>query len=293
MRSWGARVAVAVGVPAVALAMVLGPRLTAPDDALSLRAPERATSQAPAPGVGPAPGEATPGPTAAPGETAPSETSPSAATPGDGEGGPPWLAVPPKADATDWLRATGGLWSTDVPVEAGGTVRTVPGAVPAPRPAERVVRVRVLVEDGLAVDGPAFAGAVLTTLNDPRGWGHDGSVAFARTDGEADVDVTLASPATTDRLCYPVDTGGRVSCGRVGFAVLNAVNWARGAEPFLAGGGTVEEYRQYLVNHEVGHVLGHPHTGCPAAGGPAPIMLQQTLRLEGCRPNPWPAINNT
>jgi|SRR5690554_5472421 len=196
---------------------------------------------------------------------------------------------PPKAPTLTFLAEQGGLWRTDVPHDAGGRLRTVPGAVAAPHEAERVVTVRVEVETGLGVDGHEFARQVMDTLNDPRGWGHDGSVVFARTDGEADVDLTLASPATTDELCAPVDTGGTVSCGRVGYAVLNAVRWAQGAEPFLEAGGTVAEYRQYLVNHEVGHVIGHGHVACPAPGETAPVMVQQTLGLGGCLPNGWPA----
>ncbi|WP_413451518.1 DUF3152 domain-containing protein [Georgenia phoenicis] len=219
-----------------------------------------------------------------------------------GEVGDPWVAPevlggsaapdvdwepPAKAPTLTFLTEQGGLWRTDVPPDAGGRLRTVTGTDPAPHEAERVVTVRVEVETGLGVDGREFARQVMDTLNDPRGWGHDGSVVFARTDGEADVDVTLASPATTDRLCAPVPTRGAVSCGREGFAVLNALRWAQGAEPFLAAGGTVAEYRHYLVNHEVGHVLGHGHATCPAPGQPAPVMLQQTLHLDGCRPNGW------
>ncbi|WP_324650364.1 DUF3152 domain-containing protein [Georgenia sp. H159] len=203
-----------------------------------------------------------------------------------GEG---WRARPVKAPSLDFVREQGGLLSTDVPRDAGGELRTVRGTQDAPHDAERVATVRVEVEVGLGADGREFARQVMDTLNDPRGWGHDGSVAFARTEGEADIDITLASPTTTDELCAPVDTGGRVSCGRVGFAVLNAERWAQGAEAFLAAGGSVTEYRHYLVNHEVGHVLGNPHVGCPAPGAVAPIMLQQTLGLDGCRPNGWPA----
>ncbi len=195
----------------------------------------------------------------------------------------------PKVPTLGFVREQGGLWRLDVPADAGGELRTVRGREDAPRPADRVATVRVEVEAGLGVDGQEFARQVMATLNDPRGWGHDGSVAFARTDGEADIDVTLASPATTDALCAPVPTRGRVSCGRVGFAVLNAERWAHGAEPFLAAGGTVAEYRHYLVNHEVGHVLGHPHVACPAPGTLAPVMVQQTLDVGGCRPNGWPA----
>ena len=215
--------------------------------------------------------------------------------PTDGAWQPPaagdgWRAAPAKTATLSFVAEQGGLWLLDVPRDAGGELRTIRGEVPAPDDdAERVATVRVEVETGLAVDGTEFARQVMATLNDPRGWGHDGSVTFARTAGEADIDVTLASPATTDELCAPVDTGGTVSCGRVGFAVLNAARWAGGAEPFLDAGGTVEEYRHYLVNHEVGHVLGNAHVRCPAPGALAPIMLQQTLGLNGCLPNGWPA----
>jgi hypothetical protein len=188
------------------------------------------------------------------------------------------------------LRARAGLTSTEeMPQSASGELRTVPGTEDAPREATTVRPVRIQVEDGLPVDGEAFADFVMRVLNDERGWGHDGSVAFSRTDGPTDISVVLASPDLTDELCLPLRTGGEYSCGRNARAVLNIERWSDGAAPFLGGGGNITEYRQYLVNHEVGHLLGHPHTGCEVPGEPAPIMLQQTMRLEGCLPNAWPA----
>jgi hypothetical protein len=188
------------------------------------------------------------------------------------------------------LRARAGLTSTgEMPQSASGELVTVPGTQDAPRDAATVRPVRVQVEEGLPVDGEAFADFVMRVLNDERGWGHDGSVVFSRTDGPSDISVVLASPDLTDELCRPLRTVGEYSCGRNARAVLNVERWSDGAAPFLDGGGNITEYREYLVNHEVGHLLGHPHTGCAVPGEPAPIMLQQTMRLEGCLPNAWPA----
>ncbi|MPV38847.1 DUF3152 domain-containing protein [Georgenia subflava] len=201
--------------------------------------------------------------------------------------GLPWLA-----STLDSLaaveRGRAGLTGPTVPASASGELITVPGSQDAPREAATVRQVRVQVEDGLPVDAEVFADFVMGVLNDRRGWGHDDSVAFARTDQPVAISVVLASGALTDTLCAPLRTLGEYSCGRNQRAVLNAERWSDGAEPFLGGGGTLTEYRQYLVNHEVGHLLGRPHTGCPAEGETAPVMLQQSLRMEGCVPNAWP-----
>nr|WP_240646078.1 DUF3152 domain-containing protein [Georgenia sp. SYP-B2076] len=196
---------------------------------------------------------------------------------------------PPSAEAVlRAQRARAGLTAAQIPASASGQLVTVPGAAGPPRAAGRVVTVRVEVEAGLPANGSAFADHVMTILNDPRGWGRDGSVVFARTDGAADVGVVLASATLTDALCAPLRTLGRVSCASDGLAVLNVERWSAGAEPFLAAGGTVPAYREYLVNHEVGHLLGHTHVTCPGPGQPAPVMLQQSLDLGGCQPAGWP-----
>jgi hypothetical protein len=69
--------------------------------------------------------------------------------------------------------------------------------------------------------------------------------------------------------------------------VLNADRW-RGATPEWTG--DLAAYREMLVNHEVGHLLGlrHPARQCPVPGRPARVMAQQSTELRGCLPNPWP-----
>lgn len=173
--------------------------------------------------------------------------------------------------------------STAVATRGTGTLVTVPGEVSAPGSGPRTT-VRVRVEQGVDVDPQDFARQVMATLNDPRSWGHGGRRTFARTDGAADVDVVLASPATSARMCLPLQTFGKLSCRSGKQAVLTSYRWIRGTPEFPE----LSVYRQYVVNHEVGHVLGHGHEQCPGPGRLAPVMQQQTKMVAPCRPNAWP-----
>lgn len=169
--------------------------------------------------------------------------------------------------------------------DATGSLDVVPGETEVAGPGV-VWELRVEIERGLAVDGDCFAAEVIRILNDFRGWGADGGLTFRRVDGGAyHFRLILASPGTTDDLCHPVPTGGIYSCRNGSLVVLNSWRWEDGAAPFA---GDLVTYRQYLVNHEVGHRLGHSHAGCPQAGTPAPVMMQQTKFTAPCSPNGWP-----
>jgi hypothetical protein len=199
----------------------------------------------------------------------------------------PTIQPSPSVKATTTLDAQdvdAGLLGTAVQNRGSGKLVVVPGRVAAPGHGT-VHRIKVEVERGLPVDPQRFARFVLRTLNDPRGWGAEGAMTFARTDGRADFRVILASPATNAVLCRPLDTEGQASCGREGRVVLTLSRWIH-ATPEFADLRNV--YRQYVVNHEMGHLLGHVHRMCPRRGALAPIMQQQTYGLDGCRPNAWP-----
>jgi hypothetical protein len=187
-------------------------------------------------------------------------------------------------DGLSFADRSAGLLSAAVPESAGGDLVVVPGSAPAPAPDRPVRTVRVEVESGLEVDGALFAAMVMTTLNDPRGWGGDGSLSFARTDGDADIRVVLASPDKVDAMCSPLNTHGDYSCGRNGHAAINYTRWVQATDEFTDR----TLYRQYVVNHEVGHLLGHQHVSCTGAGDLAPIMQQQSIRVAPCLPNAWP-----
>lgn len=183
----------------------------------------------------------------------------------------------------------GGLHRADQP-EAGSGEFEEAAASPDVPERERMIGAAVLTERELLVDRDAFAEFVFDTLNDDRGWGGDGSVAFVPAGEDADLTIRLATPATVDELCAPLNTNGYTSC-RVGDElVLNVDRWAGATEEFVEVGGTLDEYRAYLLNHEAGHYLGHGHVEVCAEDGRAPVMLQQTLDLRGCEPNGWPNI---
>ncbi len=145
-------------------------------------------------------------------------------------------------------------------------------------------RFTVEVERSLPETPRAVAAAVERILFDPRGWA--GSESFQRVEsGPVAFRVVLAGPSTTDRLCHPLDTGGIFSCFQHGRSVLNALRWRNGAASYR---GDLASYRIYMVNHEVGHALGHRHRTTCGPGGLAYVMIQQTKGLLGCRANPWP-----
>ncbi len=178
-------------------------------------------------------------------------------------------------------------WKVAVPNAASGHYVVVPGGARPPRDrGGEIIRYLVEIERGLPFEAREFTAEVHRTLNDPRGWGHGGRMRFQRVDHDpVQVRVALSSPALTDAQCLPKRTGGELSCWNGRRSVINAMRWGQGAATY---GPDLASYREYVINHEVGHALGHGHVACPGPGRPAPVMVQQTKSLNGCRPNPWP-----
>lgn len=162
------------------------------------------------------------------------------------------------------------------PALGGGPVRGESG---------RVVRYSVEVEGRSGLHPESVARAVDRVLADARSWSGDPRWRFRRALPEvAHVRILVASPATVDRLCYPFRTGGRLSCRRGSRVILNVDRWNGAVTHWTA---SLFQYRAYLVNHELGHYLGFGHATCPGPGRRAPVMMQQTKYLLGCRPNGW------
>nr|WP_324770035.1 DUF3152 domain-containing protein [Streptomyces kunmingensis] len=175
-----------------------------------------------------------------------------------------------------------------LPVVGPGTFTVARGEGEAAGPGHRLRRYKVLVEDGIGVKADAAARQIAGILGDPRGWSRDGVDSFQLVDsGPRDFIIKIATPHTVDCLCGSagLDTGGEVNCSIGESVVVNLRRWVDGSPEF---DGPIGEYRALIVNHEVGHRIGHGHETCPGAGRPAPAMMQQIKGLHGCTANAWP-----
>ncbi|MDX5461909.1 DUF3152 domain-containing protein [Micromonospora tulbaghiae] len=159
-------------------------------------------------------------------------------------------------------------------------------------------RYRVAVENGSGEEVRDFGEAVQRALAGPGSWVDGGKLRLQRVGpgDRYDFTIYLATRDTAGRLCgaggIDIRVGGvpYTSCRVPGKVVINLARWRTSAPHLVSAGMPLDDYRLYVVNHEVGHQLGHRHEGCPGAGRPAPVMQQQTLFLKGCRPNPWPYV---
>ncbi|MFF3018144.1 DUF3152 domain-containing protein [Streptomyces sp. NPDC057939] len=207
---------------------------------------------------------------------------------------PPVVAAPAPEQPLTYEQRMALQLPIDPRLKGPGTFDTVAGVEKAPGKG-KVVRYRVDVEQGLGMDQQLFADAVQRTLNDPRSWSHGGQMTFERVPaGDVLFVITLASPGTTGEWCAKSSldtTVDNVSCDSASTerVMINAFRWAQGSTTF--GPDQMLAYRQMLINHEVGHRLGHGHVSCRTPGSLAPIMQQQTKSLDidniQCKPNPW------
>jgi hypothetical protein len=174
-----------------------------------------------------------------------------------------------------------------VPATGPGTYRAADERARPASEAGRLIRYDVQVEKNLDISPDEAAKVIAGVLNDQRSWRGTGRWRFELVSGDSDraeLHAYIVTPGTTDRLCAPLQTLGEVSCQNNNKVVLNAKRWMLGAKSY---GADLTNYRRYLVNHEFGHYIGYGHVGCPRRGRPAPVMMQQTKGLGGCRKNPW------
>ncbi|MFG1805128.1 DUF3152 domain-containing protein [Streptomyces sp. NPDC049040] len=187
---------------------------------------------------------------------------------------PPATPARPRTPASVPQHGTGGFSTAHASGKAvgRGTIR----------------RYEVQVEDGAGISSAIAAREVQEILADPRGWTDDGRDGFQLvSSGPADFVVKIATPDTVDKICGAagLHTHGEVNCDVGPTVVVNLKRWQLGSPEFA---GPIGGYRALIINHEVGHRIGHGHEGCPGPGKLAPVMMQQIDGLHGCKANAWP-----
>ena len=142
------------------------------------------------------------------------------------------------------------------------------------------------LESNLPIDINCLSNFITSILNDKRGWKTVVEKEFQVVNYyDADFHIFLANPAAVDEMCFPLQTNGIYSCRNGNQIIYNYFRWLSGAKDF---GLDIATYRLYLINHEIGHMLGWGHTNCPSQNALAPLMMQQSKSTDGCIPNGWP-----
>lgn len=193
-------------------------------------------------------------------------------------------ATTPAALPPDAISATSRP-RPDSPTAATGEFVTAKSSGAVIGEGSDALRFKVMVEKGTGVNAKRAAAEISAVLADRRGWTNDGTHSFRLVaDGPSDFEVKIATPDTVDKICGAVglDTRGKVNCDAGSQIMVNLTRWNTGSPEFS---GPISGYRALIINHEVGHRIGHGHETCPGKGDQAPVMMQQIYGLKGCVAN--------
>lgn len=162
------------------------------------------------------------------------------------------------------------------------------------------VFVNVTVDGDVNYDEDQFISKVKEILLDTRGWQQKGynfvfvsKSVFDRTIVKKGMSMKfqlrLSHNTTIAKECE-FDIDEKLSCYNPTVSppnvLINYYRWMNGSAHSKL---SLTDYRIYVINHEVGHALGRGHVKkCTNPGKLVQVMMQQTISIGKCRPNPWP-----
>lgn len=187
------------------------------------------------------------------------------------------IIKPPKITQPAWLKKQ---------IEAEKRVAATQAALGQPASKKPVVVSYSIQTRGKVTSSLGeFKTLVQQTLSDSRGWSGLG-ITFNQVSSGGSFNLILAQAEEIGKASSGCSS--EWSC-RVGTSVfINDDRWSGATDAWNSAGGTLRDYRHMVVNHEVGHWLGHDHRSCSGKGELAPLMQQQSISLQGCKFNAWP-----
>lgn len=152
----------------------------------------------------------------------------------------------------------------------------------------RTVRYHVETRGRITTSLKQFRAQAQQTYEDPRGWRAAGIRFVPVAHGGA---FTLVLSQASLVPSFSSSCSAMWSC-RVGrYVIINQDRWKNASPAWNASHLPLRDYRHMVVNHETGHWLGLHHVSCPGPGRLAPVMMQQSKGLHGCRFNPFPTLH--
>jgi len=130
-------------------------------------------------------------------------------------------------------------------------------------------------------------GKLATTYADTRGWNNSGHIAFRHVNSGCQYTVWMSAASQMTNFGAICDSYWNCQVGTS--VIMNYNRWTDATPSWNKTGASLDNYHTMMINHETGHRLGFlDNYTCPKPGGPAPIMLQQSINLRGCTFNIWP-----
>lgn len=151
--------------------------------------------------------------------------------------------------------------------------------------ARRTIRFHVETRGTITTSLKTFIRQAQQTMDDPRGWRGAG-IVFRRVARGGSMTLVLSEASRVSSFSSGCSSMWSCRVGR--YVIINQERWKHASPAWNAANGALRDYRHMVVNHETGHFLGLGHSSCPGQGRPAPVMMQQSEGLGGCRFNPWP-----
>jgi hypothetical protein len=152
----------------------------------------------------------------------------------------------------------------------------------------RTVRYHVETRGRITTSLKEFKVQAQQTYADPRGWRAAG-IRFVPVAHGGAFTLVLAQASLVPSFSSSCSSMWSCRVGR--FVIINQDRWKNASPAWNAAHLPLRDYRHMVVNHETGHWLGLHHATCPGKGRLAPVMMQQSKGLQGCRFNPFPTIH--